>query len=118
MPTGEKILRSFPPQAGHSVSGSSVNFWTASRRSSHAAHAYWYVGTGSLLAGTAGTRGTGLLNGSSKRQARYSRSRAGGEPYPLVVDGRGQVIDQFGVVKQRDRGDLRADPGQRAVIAS
>jgi hypothetical protein len=47
MPTGEKSFLSLPPQAGQTVSESSLNFWTASRRSSHAAHAYWYVGTGS-----------------------------------------------------------------------
>ena len=49
MPTGENTLRSLPLQAGHSVSGSSLNFWTASSRSPHSAHAYSYVGTWSLL---------------------------------------------------------------------
>ena len=46
MPTGEKTLRSLPPQAGHTVSGSSLNFCTASSRSPHSVQAYWYVGTG------------------------------------------------------------------------
>ena len=45
MPTGEKTLRSLPPHAGHTVSGSSVNFCTASSRSPHSVQAYWYVGT-------------------------------------------------------------------------
>jgi hypothetical protein len=43
-PTGEKTLRSTPEQAGHSVSGSSLNFWATSRLSPHCVQAYWYVG--------------------------------------------------------------------------
>ena len=50
MPTGENTFLSLPPQAGHSVSGSSLNFWTASSRSPHSAHAYSYVGTWSSSA--------------------------------------------------------------------
>jgi hypothetical protein len=46
MPTELKTLRSRPWHAGHSVSGSSVNFWTTSSGSPHSVHAYWYVGTG------------------------------------------------------------------------
>src|SRR5215510_1229159 len=49
MPTGEYTLRSEPPHSSQVVSGSSVNFWTTSSRSSHAVHAYWYVGTGPSL---------------------------------------------------------------------
>src|SRR5215467_5484209 len=49
MPTGEYTLRSEPPHTSQVVSGSSVNFWTTSSRSSHAVHAYWYVGTDSSL---------------------------------------------------------------------
>jgi hypothetical protein len=41
MPTGEKTLRSRPLQLGHSVSGSSVNFWTTSSCSEQAVQAYW-----------------------------------------------------------------------------
>jgi len=41
MPTELNTLRSRPLQAGHSVSGSSVNFWTASSCSLHSVHAYW-----------------------------------------------------------------------------
>ena len=48
MPTGEKTLRSLPPQASCTVSGSSLNFWTASNWPPHSVHAYWYVGTDSL----------------------------------------------------------------------
>jgi hypothetical protein len=49
MPTGENSLRSLPPHAEHTVSGLSLNFWTASRLSPHSVHAYSYVGTWSLL---------------------------------------------------------------------
>jgi hypothetical protein len=45
MPTGEKTLRSLPPHTAHTVSGSSLNFCTASVRSPQSVHAYWYVGT-------------------------------------------------------------------------
>jgi len=41
MPTEEKTLRSLPAQFGHSVRASSENAWTASKRWSHAVHAYW-----------------------------------------------------------------------------
>ncbi len=41
MPTAEKTLRSRPWQDGHSVSGSSENFWTTSNCSSQAVQAYW-----------------------------------------------------------------------------
>jgi hypothetical protein len=40
MPTGEKTFRSRPLQAGHTVSGSSLNFCTISSRSPHSVHAY------------------------------------------------------------------------------
>jgi hypothetical protein len=45
MPTGEKILRSLPPQVLQTVSGSSENRCTTSDRSPHSVQAYWYVGT-------------------------------------------------------------------------
>jgi hypothetical protein len=45
MPTGEKTLRSLPPHALQTVSGSSVNRWTTSDLSPQSVHAYWYVGT-------------------------------------------------------------------------
>jgi len=45
MPTGEKTLRSLPPQALQTVSGSSVNRCTTSERSPQSVQAYWYVGT-------------------------------------------------------------------------
>src|SRR5262249_51932629 len=54
MPTGEYTFRSGPPHTSQVVRASSVNFWTTSSRSSHAVHAYWYVGTGPSLHG-AGT---------------------------------------------------------------
>jgi hypothetical protein len=41
MPTGENTLRSLPPQSEHTVSGSSVNFCTASMRSAQSVQAYW-----------------------------------------------------------------------------
>jgi hypothetical protein len=41
MPTGENTLRSLPPQAEHTDSGSSVNFCTSSSRSAHSVQAYW-----------------------------------------------------------------------------
>ncbi|MEO6713950.1 MAG: hypothetical protein ABIM89_11050 [Mycobacteriales bacterium] len=44
-PTGLKILRNRPPQAGHSVSVASVKLWTMSSRSLQAVQAYSYVGT-------------------------------------------------------------------------
>jgi hypothetical protein len=50
MPTAEKTFFRRPPQAGHSVRASSVNFCTASRPSPHSVHWYWYVGTVFLLA--------------------------------------------------------------------
>jgi hypothetical protein len=40
MPTAEKTLRSLPWQLGHTVSASSVNFWTTSSASPHSVH--WY----------------------------------------------------------------------------
>src|SRR6476660_113019 len=61
MPTGEYTLRSEPPLPSQVVSESSVNFWTTSSRSSHAVHAYWYVGTGPSLR-DAGTHRHRLLN--------------------------------------------------------
>ena len=45
MPTGEKTLRSLPPQALQTVSGSSVNRCTTSDLSPQSVQAYWYVGT-------------------------------------------------------------------------
>jgi hypothetical protein len=45
MPTGEKTLRSLPPQAAHTVSDSSLNRCTTSSRSPQSVQAYWYVGT-------------------------------------------------------------------------
>jgi hypothetical protein len=45
MPTGENTLRSLPPQALQTVSGSSVNRCTTSDLSPQSVHAYWYVGT-------------------------------------------------------------------------
>src|SRR5450631_860900 len=56
MPTDENSLRRVPPQFGHSVSGSSVNFWTASVCSPHAVHMYSYVGTTLTSASTLGLR--------------------------------------------------------------
>jgi hypothetical protein len=41
MPTGEKTLRSLPPQASCTVSGSSVNFCTASISPPHSVQTYW-----------------------------------------------------------------------------
>jgi hypothetical protein len=64
MPTGEKTLRSLPPHAGHTVSGSSVNFWTFSVRSPQSVQAYWYVGTVSSFCGVSTRRGQ-LLDGSN-----------------------------------------------------
>jgi hypothetical protein len=45
MPTGENTLRSLPPHALQTVSGSSLNFCTASSRSPQSVQAYSYVGT-------------------------------------------------------------------------
>jgi hypothetical protein len=53
MPTGEKTLRSLPPQVLQTVSGSSVNRCTTSERSAQSVQAYWYVGTYSSLCGLA-----------------------------------------------------------------
>jgi hypothetical protein len=44
-PTEEKTFRSRPAHSGQTVSESSVKDWTASKRWSHVAQAYWYVGT-------------------------------------------------------------------------
>jgi hypothetical protein len=41
MPTGEKTLRSLPPQDEHTVSGSSLKRCTTSSCSAHSVHAYW-----------------------------------------------------------------------------
>ena len=41
IPIEEKTLRNRPWQAGQTVSGSSENLWTTSRRSPHSVHAYW-----------------------------------------------------------------------------
>jgi hypothetical protein len=41
MPTEEKTLRSFPPLFGLVLRASSENDCTASKRWSHAVHAYW-----------------------------------------------------------------------------
>jgi hypothetical protein len=64
MPTGEKTLRSLPPQVLQTVSGSSVNRCTTSERSPQSVQAYWYVGTYSSLCGVS-TRRRQLLNGSN-----------------------------------------------------
>jgi hypothetical protein len=53
MPTGEKTLRSLPPQTLQTVSGSSVNRCTTSDFSPQSVQAYWYVGTFSSLCGLA-----------------------------------------------------------------
>jgi hypothetical protein len=45
MPTGEKTLRSLPPQDEHTDIGSSLNRCTTSRRTAQSVQAYWYVGT-------------------------------------------------------------------------
>lgn len=50
MPTAENTFLRRPLQWGHTVSESSVNFWTASRPSPQSVHWYWYVGTCFLLA--------------------------------------------------------------------
>jgi hypothetical protein len=41
MPTGENTLRSLPPHAEQTSSGSSVNFWTTSIRSANSVQVYW-----------------------------------------------------------------------------
>jgi len=41
MPTGEKTLRSRPPQSWCTVSASSVNFCTASSWPPHSVQTYW-----------------------------------------------------------------------------
>jgi hypothetical protein len=46
MPTGENTFLSRPPQAAHTLSGSSVNFCTTSIGSPQSVQVYWYVGTG------------------------------------------------------------------------
>jgi len=40
MPAAEKTLRNLPPQFGHSVSASSLNFCTTSRGSPHSVQTY------------------------------------------------------------------------------
>jgi hypothetical protein len=40
MPTGENTFLSLPPQAAHTVSGSSVNFCTTSTGSPHSVQVY------------------------------------------------------------------------------
>jgi hypothetical protein len=45
MPTGENTLRSLPPHAPQTVSGSSLKRCTTSAWSPHSVQAYWYVGT-------------------------------------------------------------------------
>jgi hypothetical protein len=40
MPTGENTFLSLPPQAEHTVSGSSVNFCTTSTGSPHSVQVY------------------------------------------------------------------------------
>src|SRR5215472_3001 len=98
MPTGEKTFRSLPPQLEHSVSGSSLNFWTASRRSSHAVHAYWYVGTGPSYA-DAGTHGQRLLNGNSwQREAGDSLGWSCDQPHALVVGASRNAVQQLTVI--------------------
>src|SRR6478735_12004435 len=49
MPTALKTLRRRPSHSGHTVSESSLNDCTASKRWSHSVHAYAYVGTMVLL---------------------------------------------------------------------
>src|SRR5690348_17759134 len=100
MPTGEYTSRSGPPHTSQVVSESSVNFWTTSSRSSHAVHAYWYVGTGPSLPG-AGTHRHRLPNvnadglptnpsgpiraGLCERQPGDPGGGAGDQPHPLVM---------------------------------
>src|SRR5215468_2229134 len=129
MPTGEYTLRSEPPHTSHVVSGSSVNFWTTSSRSSHAVHAYSYVGTGPSLHG-AGTHRHRLLNANAdgprtnpsgtlcERQPGDPGGGAGHQPHPLVVVVGRDLVQQLAVVEERDRGDAGRDPGQGAVVAA
>src|SRR5215472_7991550 len=129
MPTGEYTLRSEPPHTSQVVSGSSVNFWTTSSRSSHAVHAYWYVGTGSSLH-VAGTRRHRLPNvnaegslanpsgPSCERQPGDPGGGACDQPYLLVVNIGRDLVQQFAVIEERDGGDAGRDPGQGAVIAA
>src|SRR2546421_7878321 len=128
MPTGEYTFRSGPLHSSHVVSGSSVNFWTASSRSSQTVHAYWYVGTGSSLR-DAGTHGHRLLdvnaddplsNPISPRLLRRLRGREAGdpgrrasdEPHPLVMAVGGDLVQQVAVVDERDRRHLETSPGR------
>src|SRR6188472_3419111 len=113
MPTGEYTFRSGPPHTSQVVRASSVNFWTTSSRSSHAVHAYWYVGTGPSLHG-AGTQRHRLPNVNAdgpltnpsgslcERQIGDPGGGAGDHPYPLVVVVGRDLVQQLAVVDERD----------------
>src|SRR2546429_310573 len=114
---------------GQGVSEASVNFWPPSSRSSHAVHAYWYVGTGPSLH-VAGTHRHRLPNVNAdrpltnpsgplcERQPRDPGGGAGDQPHPLVVAVGRDLVQQLAVVDERDGGDPGRDPGQGAVIAA
>ena len=111
MPTGENTLRSVPPHAGHTVSESSVNFWTTSSRSSHAVHAYWYVGTGPSFAALALTATDCQMlsrwvatnpSGAAlcERQSGDPGGGAGDQPHPLVMAVGRDLVQQLAVVER------------------
>src|SRR5215469_216350 len=129
MPTGEYTFRSEPPHTSQVVSESSVNFWTTSSRSSHAVHAYWYVGTDPPCPALALTAtdcqmltqmGRSLIPPGplSERQPGDPGGGAGHQPHPLVVVVGRDLVQQLAVVDERDRGDSVRDPGQGAVVAA
>src|SRR4249919_2502113 len=122
MPTGEYTLRSEPPHTSQVASESSGNFWTTSSRSSHAVHAYWYVGTGpsSHVAGThchrlpdvnadgSPTNPSGAL---CERQSGDPGGGAGDQLHPLVMAVGRDLVQQLAVIDERDGGDPGRDPG-------
>src|SRR2546430_4732269 len=129
MPTGEYTFRSEPPHSSQVVSESSVNFWTTSSRSSHAVHAYWYVGTGPSLH-VAGTHRHRLPNVNAdrpltnpsgplcERQPRDPGGGAGDQPHPPVVAGGPGPLPQPPPLDERGGGGPRRDPGHGAGITA
>src|ERR1700749_4645916 len=120
MPTGEKTWRRLPPQAGHTLSGSSSNRCTASTCSPHVVQAYWYVGTGP----PSGLRALALAPSDCQilayggGQPGQSRARLRGHPDPVIERSGRHAVEQLAVVEQRDRGDQRADLLERTVVTT